>query len=177
MGHNAGGLKKARPLAACDAISLAMTLSTGSTTLQIIRMINAPRERVYAAWTDADAAMQWWGPDGCVTEELVMDAWRGGRFRWLLTTAEGERVNIQGKYRVVHAPEKIIHTWQWVGSPAWKDAMSTVTVEFLEKENNSVTEVRLTHENLVDEASRDNHISGWNSALDKLERLFAANSA
>ncbi|OYW31511.1 MAG: hypothetical protein B7Z47_00870 [Chthoniobacter sp. 12-60-6] len=156
--------------------SLAMTVSTDSTALQIIRMINAPRERVYAAWTDADLAIQWWGPDGCVTEELILEAWRGGRFRWLLRTAEGEKVNIQGKYRVVHPPEKIVHTWQWIGAPEWKDAMSTVTVEFCEKEDNTVTELRLTHEKLLDELSRDNHINGWNNALDKLERLFEANS-
>lgn len=167
---------RTQPHRARNTINVAMTLSTGPTTLQIIRMINAPRERVYAAWTDADAALQWWSPEGCVTEELVLDAWRGGRFRWLLTTAEGEKVNIQGKYRVVHPPEKIIHTWQLIGEPAWKDAMSTVTVEFVEKEDNSVTEVRLTHENLLDEASRDSHLSGWNSALDQLERLFAAGS-
>ncbi|MDB6003979.1 MAG: hypothetical protein JWR15_966 [Prosthecobacter sp.] len=151
-----------------------MTLSTDSTALQIIRMINAPRERVYAVWTDADLASQWWGPDGCVTEELILDAWRGGRFRWLLNTADGEKMNIQGKYRVVHPLEKLVHTWQLIGAPEWKDAMSTVTVEFLEKEGNTVTELRLTHENLPDEPSRDNRINGWNNALDKLERLFPA---
>ncbi len=123
-----------------------MTLSTDSTALQIIRMINAPRERVYAAWTDADLAGLWWDPDGCDTEELILDAWRGGRFRWLLSKKVLPSGNV------------------------------SVTVEFWEKKDNTVTELRLTHEKLPDEPSRDNHIKGWNDVLDKLERLFATES-
>ncbi|WP_395744831.1 SRPBCC domain-containing protein [Prosthecobacter sp.] len=150
-----------------------MTLSTDTTALQIIRMINAPCERVYAAWTDPDLARLWWGADGCSTDELVLDVWRGGRFRWVARPADGEKLTIEGKFRVVRPYEKIVHTWQWVENAAWKDALSLVTVEFLEKEDNTVTEVRLTHDKLPDEQSRDNRINEWNNALDRLEHLLA----
>jgi uncharacterized protein YndB with AHSA1/START domain len=149
-----------------------MTLFTESTALQIVRMIQAPRERVYAAWTDSTLARQWWGADACETQELDIDAWRGGTFRWVFTRADGEQFLVRGKYRVVQAPKKIVHTWQWVDSPAWKDALSIVTIEFLEKEDNTLTELRLTHDKLPDEQSRDIHMNDWNSALDKLERFL-----
>jgi uncharacterized protein YndB with AHSA1/START domain len=151
-----------------------MTLSTGSTALQIIRMINAPRARVYAAWTDANLARKWLEADSCATDELILEAWRGGRFLWVLNKMNGNKQTIRGKFRVVHPQEKIIHSWQWVDAPVWKDAMSLVTVEFSEKDNNRFTELRLTHDKLPDETSRDNHITGWNNALDKLDHLIAA---
>ncbi len=149
-----------------------MTLSTDTTTMQMTRVINAPRERVYAAWTEPELASQWWGADGCSTEELILDAWRGGRLRWAFITREGTKVTVEGKFRVAHPPEKIIHTWQSVGTPAWRDALSIVTVELVEKEDNNSTEVRLTHEKLPDEKSRDEHTHAWNNALDKLELLL-----
>lgn len=150
-----------------------MTLSTDTTALQILRMINAPRPHVYAALTDGDAAVQWWGTAGGVTtEELILEVWRGGRFRWLFRTAEKQEVNIQGKYRVIEPLEKIIHTWQWIGAPEWKDAMSIVTIEFWKKENDTMTELRLTQEKLPNEQSRDFHINLWNNVLDRLEHIF-----
>ncbi|WP_395747884.1 SRPBCC domain-containing protein [Prosthecobacter sp.] len=150
-----------------------MTLFTNPTALQIVRMIQAPRERVYAAWTDTSLALRWWGAEGCETEELDLDAWRGGTFRWLLTRPDGKKSLVRGKYHTVQPPKKIVHTWQWVDAPAWKDAWSLVSIEFLEKENGTLTELRLVHDKLPNEESRDGHIGGWNSALDRLERLFA----
>lgn len=150
-----------------------MTLTTSPTALQIIRMIPAPRERVYAVWTDPDLARQWWFSKGFVTDELVIEAWRGGRFLWALSRAGSESLVIRGKYRKVYPQEKIIHTWH-CATPEWKDAMSLVTVEFNDREHNALTELRLTHENLPDEPSRDIHIDRWNTMLGRLERLLAA---
>jgi len=35
------------------------------------------------------------------------------------------------------------------------------------------TEIRLTHEKLPNEASRDDHTQGWNSVLDKVEKFLS----
>src|SRR5436190_23666973 len=43
------------------------------TTVQITREISAPRDRVYAAWTDLKLARQWWGPEGVETRALVIE--------------------------------------------------------------------------------------------------------
>jgi uncharacterized protein YndB with AHSA1/START domain len=143
------------------------------TTLQITRVISAPRDRVYAAWTDLELANQWWGPDGCVTHELICDARVGGKFRWVLSTPDGERMTAQGEFREVRPREKVVYTWQWADDPDWENHESVVSVEFRENDA-ATTELRLTHENLPSQQSRDNHVGGWNSALDKLERLLAS---
>jgi hypothetical protein len=46
-----------------------------------------------------------------------------------------------------------------------------VTVELDDRDGG--TELRLTHEQLPNEESRDGHTRGWNSALDKLEKFFS----
>ena len=41
------------------------------TSLEIKRFINAPRDRVYAAWTDPAQLKQWWGPEGVRTRNFT----------------------------------------------------------------------------------------------------------
>jgi uncharacterized protein YndB with AHSA1/START domain len=55
----------------------------------LVRVLDAPRAAVFAAWTDADAFCQWFGPAGftCVVHE--MDVRPGGRARFDMTSAEG----------------------------------------------------------------------------------------
>ena len=59
-------------------------------TLAIKRLIKAPRDRVYAAWTDPAQLKQWFGPQHVQTINLAADACVGGEFRWDLSNAEGE---------------------------------------------------------------------------------------
>jgi len=55
----------------------------------LVRVLDAPREDVFAAWTDADAFCQWFGPEGytCVVRE--MDVRKGGRARFDMTSGDG----------------------------------------------------------------------------------------
>lgn len=149
-----------------------MTLASSDTTLQITRVFDAPRDHVYAAWTEFGLVIQWWGPEDCQTDELTCDARRGGMLRWTLTARDSEKATVRGKFREVRPEEKLVFTWCWADDPEWNNEESLVTVEFIEKAP-TTTELRLTHTNLPSVQSRDNHSAGWNSALDKLERLLA----
>ena len=59
-------------------------------SLEVKRVIKAPRDRVYAAWTVPAQVRQWFGPENVQTRNLVADARVGGRFQWDLTNPEGE---------------------------------------------------------------------------------------
>ena len=52
---------------------------TKSLSLEIKRVIKAPRDRVYAAWTDRAQMKQWFGPEKVQTRDLIADARVGGR--------------------------------------------------------------------------------------------------
>ena len=138
--------------------------------LEIKRLIKAPPDRVYAAWTDPEQLKQWFGPENVQTRELVADARVGGEFRWDLTNSEGEKMTMRGEFRELQPGRKIVFTWQWQDDEDWENHTSIVTVELNDHEDG--TALRLTHERLPNEASRDGHTRGWNSALDKLEAFF-----
>lgn len=72
--------------------------------IRVERVFDAPREHVYAIWTDPELIPQWWG-DGTVVEE--MDVRAGGR--WRFRTAYGP---VEGEYREVVPPERLVQTFQ-----------------------------------------------------------------
>lgn len=139
-------------------------------SLEIKRLIKAPRDRVYAAWTDPAQLKQWFGPEDVQTNDLVADVRVGGKFRWDLTNSDGEKITCRGEFRELQPNRKIVFTWKWDDDEDWENHLSIVTVELSDRDDG--TELRLTHERLPNEASRDGHNRGWNSALDKLEKLF-----
>jgi uncharacterized protein YndB with AHSA1/START domain len=139
--------------------------------LEIRRVMNAPRDRVYAAWTDPAQLKEWFGPEKVQTRDLIADARVGGEFRWDLINPGGEKMTCRGEYRELQPGKKIVFTWQWEDDEDWENHVSIVTVEL--DDAGAGTELRLTHEKLPNKESRDGHTQGWNSALDKLEKFFS----
>jgi uncharacterized protein YndB with AHSA1/START domain len=136
-------------------------------SLEIKRIIKAPRDRVYAAWTDPEQLKQWFGPEKVQTHGIIAEPRAGGRCRWDLSNPEGEKMTCLGEYRELEPDRKIVFTWQWDDDEDWENRTSIVTVELADVEGG--TELRLRHELLPNEQSREGHTGGWNSALDKLE--------
>ena len=147
------------------------TKASDKVSLEIKRLIKAPRDRVYAAWTDPAQLKQWFGPENVETRDLIADARVGGKFRWDLTNPEGEKMTCRGGYRELQPGKKIVFTWQWEDDETWENHTSVVTVELADADGG--TELRLRHEQLPSEQSRNGHNDGWNSALDKLEKFVS----
>src|ERR1043165_7362651 len=55
----------------------------------LVRVFDAPREAVFAAWTDADAFCQWFGPEGFTCTVREMDVRPGGRARFDMISGDG----------------------------------------------------------------------------------------
>jgi len=140
-------------------------------SLEIERVIEAPRDQVYAAWTDPAQMKQWFGPENVQTRDLIADARVGGTFHWDLINAEGERMTLRGEYRELQPGKKIVFTWQWQDDEDWENHISIVTVELDDADGG--TKLRLRHEQLPNQESRDGHAQGWASVLDKLEKFFS----
>jgi uncharacterized protein YndB with AHSA1/START domain len=147
-----------------------MTTKTAEkTSLEIIRFINAPPARVYKAWTDPAELQRWFGPEDVRTIKIDADVRVGGKYRWDLLKQDGEEWACLGEYRELIPDKKIVFTWKWDDDEAWENHKSVVTVEFSARDGG--TEVKLTHEKLPSEESRDRHNQGWNSVLDRLEKF------
>jgi len=141
------------------------------TSLEIIRFINVSPARVYEAWTDPAQLREWFGPENVRTRNLTADVRVDGKYRWDLTSPEGEDMSAFGEYKELVQGKKIVFTWQWDEDETWENRSSVVTVELFERRGG--TELRLKHEQLPSEESRDRHNEGWNSLLARLEQFLS----
>ena len=71
------------------------------------RVIAAPRERVFEAWTDPKQIVQWFGPDGFKVETLECDIREGGRWRFIYTGPDGTVWHSRMVFLRIEAPRLI----------------------------------------------------------------------
>ena len=148
---------------------MAATSPAAPAPLRITRTYEAPREKVFQAWTDPRALTRWFAPtDDFRTEVPELDVRPGGRYR--VDMIQGERRHrLAGKYVEVRPPERLVFTWEWENEPA-HGVETLVTIEFFDRGGS--TELVLTHERFTEPASRDEHGKGWNGCLARLGRYF-----
>ena len=81
------------------------------------RVFDAPRDRVYAAYTDPALIPEWWGPRSMTATVDVMDVRPGGGWRFVMPGADGSETGFRGTYREVTPPERVVQTFEWEGMP------------------------------------------------------------
>ncbi len=74
----------------------------------LVRVLDAPREDVFAAWTDPDAFCQWFGPEGFTCTLREMDVRPGGRARFDMTAADGTTYTNRFDYLEVVPGERLV---------------------------------------------------------------------
>jgi uncharacterized protein YndB with AHSA1/START domain len=128
-------------------------------------------EKVWRAWTDAEAVKRWWGPGPGEPVSLAeLDVRVGGRFRIVFGGPDGKMHECAGTYKEVVPNRKLVFTWHWPNSTP--ERVSVVTIIF--EEANGETDLLFKHEQLFDEKARDDHQRGWSASLDKLSAFFEA---
>jgi uncharacterized protein YndB with AHSA1/START domain len=85
--------------------------------IHIERMFDAPRDQVFAAFTDPDLIPEWWGPRGTTTVVDRMDVKAGGTWRFVIRDPDGAEHGFHGTYREVTPPERIVWTFEFEGFP------------------------------------------------------------
>lgn len=146
-------------------------------SVRVARTYAARRERVFRAWTDAQAIRRWFIDPGDAewTDEPQLDARAGGTYRFT-GTSKGKPWSIHGTYREVTPPERLVFTWEWEDHPEPGLAGDTlVTVELFERAGG--TELVVTQERFPSAASREEHREGWEGCLAAIERLLASEEA
>ena len=89
----------------------------GKRKLVMSRVFNAPRERVFRAYTDPRLIPQWWGPRSQTTTVETMDVRKGGGWRYLGRDPDGTEYAFRGEYREVVPPERLVSTFEFEGMP------------------------------------------------------------
>jgi uncharacterized protein YndB with AHSA1/START domain len=142
--------------------------SKSSPSLTIKRRFNAPPEKVFSAWTNAEKMKRWMGPGQIFARHTESDPRVGGRYRVIMQAPSGEEFDTSGVFREVILNEKLVYTW---GGTLTPEQTTLVTVTF--KRDGDGTLLTLTHEQFSEDTARDAHQNGWNGAIDKLEKYLA----
>jgi uncharacterized protein YndB with AHSA1/START domain len=111
--------------------------------IHIERVFDAPRDRVFAVYTDPQLIPEWWGPRDTTTVVDEMDVRPGGSWRFVMRSADGSESGFRGVYREVTPPERIVQTFEWEGMPG-HICVETATFEDL-GDRTKVTTVSLFH--------------------------------
>ena len=117
--------------------SLAAKVTTPSDReIRIEREFDAPRDRVFAVYTDPELVPEWYGPHGTTAVVEEMDVRPGGR--WRFSFGDGDGHAFHGTYREVTPPERIVQTFEWEGMPGHV-SVETATFEDLGDRTRVVT--------------------------------------
>jgi uncharacterized protein YndB with AHSA1/START domain len=152
-------------------------------SLVIVRVIDAPRELVFKAWTNPEHLMRWWAPKGCSTPFCKVELRPGGKFHYCMRLPEGRDIWGIGIYREIMAPARLVYTDSFAdaqgnpvspvhyGMSASHPAESLVTVTFEEQEGK--TRLTLRHAIPVSVEERKGTEQGWSEMLERLAETLA----
>lgn len=140
-------------------------------TLRLERRIGAPREKVFEAWTHAEAMSRWFAPAADFTVRVhALEPRPGGRYRIEMRDPKGDAHIVVGAFREVRAPEQLAFTWTWEGKEADGETLVTVTLH----PDGGGTRLVLIHERFTSAELRDKHLHGWTGCLDRLAITVAS---
>jgi uncharacterized protein YndB with AHSA1/START domain len=146
--------------------------------LTIIRVLDAPREKVWRACREREALEQWWGqPKGATMPFCKVDFRVGGALHFEAVQTDGAGVWVKCVYREIVEGERLVleqHMSDAAGreldSPAWP--ASTITLRF--EDINGKTRLTVTHAGMASEAHPiEQFEEGWSQSLDRLADTLA----
>ena len=82
--------------------------NAATTEFVIARLLDAPRERVWSAWTERDQLMQWFGPKGVTIAHAELDLCVGGVFHYAMRTPVGADMWGKWQFREIEAPQRLV---------------------------------------------------------------------
>ena len=140
--------------------------------LVITRLFDAPRSLVFDAWTKPEHLEHWQGaPRGFTVTAHDVDLRPGGAFRICMRSPEGVDHWLQGVYREIVKPERLVFTHVWLDAQGRPGKETVVTITLTER--GGKTELTLLQTGFGSVESRDGHKEGWNSTFDRLAEYLA----
>ncbi|MDP9570622.1 SRPBCC family protein [Agrobacterium cavarae] len=154
-----------------------MSSETARYELVLMREIDAPREKIFRAWTDPQLLKQWFCPKPWGVSHAELDVRTGGSSVIVMTGPNGEVVDNRGVYLEVVPNEKIVFTdafkTAWI--PSEKPFMTGIVL--LEPLGDGKTKYTAMARHWTEEDKKTHEAmgfhEGWGAATDQLAALVA----
>jgi uncharacterized protein YndB with AHSA1/START domain len=139
------------------------------------KLIAASRERVFDAFTQREAVLEWLPPKGAIGELDLFEPVAGGAFRMTLTFDEGKASpgktsqntdTVDGRFVELVQPERIVQDFDFVSDDIRFAGTMTMTWQLRAQEGGTLVEVAAS--NVPAGIPHDEHEQGMASSLSNL---------
>jgi uncharacterized protein YndB with AHSA1/START domain len=142
--------------------------------LVLTRLIDAPRELVYRAWTDPELLKQWFAPKPFTTPEAVLNVRPGGSNLIVMKSPEGAEMPNRGVYLEVVPNERLVFTDAY--TEAWQPSQKpfmTVVLTFEDEDGKTRYTARVRHWTAEDCEAHESmgFFAGWGICADQMTEL------
>lgn len=138
-------------------------------TVRLTRVFDAPRERVFDAWTVPEQFIAWMCPPGFGLDRAELDVRTGGTWRAHGYKPDGTHFAKGGVYLEVKRPERLVFTWAHHADDSYASPRGhETTVEITFRAIGNKTELTLVQGTFVDAPNFNGHNEGWKGSFDKL---------
>jgi len=153
--------------------------SPGTAVREVVlaRVFDAPRERVFAAWTDPQRMARWWGPHEFTNPVCELDARPGGAILIHMRGPDGTVYPMTGLFQEIVPPERLVFTTKVLMDEAGNVLLEGLTtVTFVERDGKTELTVRASITKAAPEAAGalEGMEEGWIQSLERLETELAS---
>ena len=155
-----------------------MTDTTLEKALVITRVLEAPRELVWRAWSEPERVMQWWGPEHFTAPSATMDFRVGGQWLYCMRGPDGKDLWSTGTYQEIVEHERIVTTDSFAdedGNPVLashygigEDIPLEMTLTITFEDVDDGTKLTIEHVGIPAGELHTGAELGWGTSLDKL---------
>lgn len=113
--------------------------------IALIRVFDAPRRLVFDCFTKPELLKRWGlGPRDWTLTECEVDLKVGGKWRFVTTKTDGQRMVMYGVFREIAVPERIVQTENF--EPSWYSGEGLNTTTFIEEGGKTTLTVRCLYD-------------------------------
>jgi uncharacterized protein YndB with AHSA1/START domain len=136
------------------------------------RTFDAPRELVFKTMNDPALIPQWWGPSYLTTTVEEMDVRPGGKWRYVQRAPDGGEHAFHGVYHEIKAPERVVCTFEYEGTPGHV-LLETIRLEEADGKTKMIDQSVFQSVEDRDGMVQAGMESGATEMMDRLEALLA----
>jgi uncharacterized protein YndB with AHSA1/START domain len=152
------------------------SMAAADRELAITRLIAAPRDKLYRAWSEPELLKQWFAPLPYTTPVAELDVRVGGATLIVMRSPEGNELPHRGVYLEVVPNERLVFTDAY--TEAWEPSQRpfmTVIVTFADEAGKTRYTARVRHWSVADRETHEKmgFHAGWGQCADQLAALAA----